>query len=148
MFIDFSPKILQFYILPVHCLVKFFPIFYSPFQDIALTASGDGTAHVWKATALPDALGGGGGGGGFIGGAMGGGGGSSEESAADSSEEDGGRGGGGGLAAAAAAARDSGAAGAAGGGAARMNVIRQPIVSLTGRILHSFKYNLDFGSIE
>ncbi len=147
---DRSPKILEFYILRVHCLVKFSRFFNSPFQDIALTASGDGTAHVWKATALPDALGGGGGGGGgFIGGAMGGGGGSSEESAADSSEEDGGRGGGGGgLAAAAAAARDSGAAGAAGGGAARMNVIRQPIVSLTGRILHSFKYNLDFGSIE
>ena len=25
-------------------------------QDLVLTASGDGTAHIWKATAAPDAL--------------------------------------------------------------------------------------------
>ena len=48
-------------------------ISFHPTEDLALTASGDGAAHVWKAAAL------GGGEGSFV---------SSEESAADSSEED------------------------------------------------------------
>ena len=58
-------------------------ISFHPAQDLALTASGDGTAHVWKAVALPDAIGG-------AGAAAP----SSEESAAESSEDDaiGGRG--------------------------------------------------------
>ena len=29
-------------------------ISFHPAQDLALTASGDGSAHVWKASALPD----------------------------------------------------------------------------------------------
>lgn len=53
-------------------------ISFHPSQDIALTASGDGTAHVWKASAVPDFTPSGAGGFGL----------SSEESAADSSEDD------------------------------------------------------------
>ncbi len=86
-------------------------ISFHPSQDIALTASGDGTAHVWKATALPEALGAS-----SVAGAATGGGGSSEESAAESSEDDGGR------------AREANA----GAVSNRVNVIKYPIVSLSG----------------
>jgi len=89
---------------------------FHPGQDLlALSASGDGTAHVWKIATLPDALAGG----------------SSEESAAESSEEDG-RGANSGAVSGGA---DGGGVGGGVGGAVgvpRVNVIRQPIVTLSG----------------
>ncbi len=72
-------------------------ISFHPAQDLALTGSGDGTAHVWKASALPDDIRGDR---------------SSEESGAESSEED--------LI-------------AKYGISNKVNVVKQPIVALTGK---------------
>ena len=96
-------------------------ISFHPTKDLALTASGDGTAHVWNAAALPESFAGGNGAG--MGGI------SSDESAADSSEE------GGDLTSAnASSSNPFGAGNTAGGGgsSSRSTVVRQPVATLAG----------------
>lgn len=102
-------------------------ISFHPSQDLALTASGDGTAHVWSAAALPETLAGIGGGGGGNGGAIGGGALSSDESAAESSEE-----GGDPVNAANASLNHLSGGGVGGISSSRSHVVRQPVMSLTG----------------